>query len=366
MRVGFFTYGMNEKFTGIARYAVELTRALQRLDKTLEIILLNPYPSSAHSWYQEFQTRAVPRLAKVPVAATLGNVLLHQCATALKLDILHDPCGIAPFLMPTQRYKRVTTIHDAIPLIDPKVQPLATRLIFNTLIRAARYSADAVFTVSQAAAHDLKRYAHIPEHKLFVTENGITPPLELSQAEVTKTLQSLEISQPYFLYVGNLTPRKNLTRVIEAFHLLGQGHLVIVGPTAWRGHDIFASVKDNKSITLTDYVSDQTLATLYKGSRALVFPSLHEGFGLPILEAMSYGAAVITSHRGALAEVAADAALLVDPTSVTAIHTAMQRMLKDDALHSKFQGLGLERVKHFSWQNTATKTLEVYKRLIEG
>jgi glycosyltransferase involved in cell wall biosynthesis len=365
MRLGFFTYGMNETFTGIARYTVELTRALQCLDNSLEIILLSPYPSSPHPWYQEFRSHAVPHLAKVPFAATLGNVALHHCATQLKLDILHDPCGIAPFLVPTTSYKRVTTVHDAIALLDPKVQPLATRLIFNTLIRAARYTADAVLTVSQSAADDLKHYAHIPAEKLYVTENGSTPPLELSQTEVTNVLQGLGISQPYFLYVGNLTPRKNLARVIEAFQMLGEGHLVIVGPTAWRGHDIFASVKDNEAITLTNYVSDQTLAALYKGARGLVFPSLYEGFGLPVLEAMSYGAAVITSHTGALAEVAGEAALLVDPRSVTAIHAAMQRLLKDDALHSTFQRLGFGRVKNFSWQRTAAKTLEVYKKLLE-
>lgn len=366
MRIGFFTYGMNEKFTGIARYAVELTRALRQLDRELELVLLSPYPSSKHPWYKEFPTHALPRLAHVPAAATLGNVLLHHCATKLKLDILHDPCGIAPFLFPGNSYKRVTTIHDAIPLIDPSVQPLATRLIFNTLIRAARYSADAVFTVSQAAAHDLKTYAHIPEHKLHVTENGVAPTLELPPEAIKETLRGLGISQPYFLYVGNLTPRKNLARVIEAFRLLEQGHLVIVGPSAWRGHETFASVQNHNAVTLTNYVSDQTLAALYKGARALVFPSLYEGFGLPVLEAMSYGAAVITSHGGALAEVAGDAALLVDPTNVTSIYTAMQRLLNDDDLHGHLQQRGLERVRQFSWQRTARKTLKVYRGLLEG
>lgn len=100
MRVGFFTYGMGQKLTGIGRYAVELTRNLRRIEPSLEIVLLNPYPKSKLEWYQEFETYPVPSLEMVPAAATIGNLVLHQVARRLMLDILHDPCGIAPFVWP--------------------------------------------------------------------------------------------------------------------------------------------------------------------------------------------------------------------------------------------------------------------------
>ena len=156
MRVGLFTYGMRDQLTGIGRYAVELVRALHTLALELEITLINPYPDSPLPWYQEFETYPVPQLARVPAAASLGNWVLHRASTDLELDVLHDPYGITPFLFPQQRYRRITTVHDLVPVLMPKVQPLATRLIFMTLIPAARYTADAVVTVSRASARDLK------------------------------------------------------------------------------------------------------------------------------------------------------------------------------------------------------------------
>jgi glycosyltransferase involved in cell wall biosynthesis len=172
VRLGVFTYGMNNRWTGIGRYAAELTRTLRRCDPTLDIVLLNPYPDSPHPWYCEFESYPLPQLRLLPATASLGNWTLHRAATELKLDILHDPCGVAPFLTPTRRYKRITTVHDAIPFIYPRSQPLGTRFVFHTLVKAARVTADAVLTVSEAAARDLTTYAGIPEKKLFVTPNG--------------------------------------------------------------------------------------------------------------------------------------------------------------------------------------------------
>jgi hypothetical protein len=130
MRVGFFTYGMNERMTGIARYTVQLTYALKKLESSLEIILLNPYPSSKHPWYKDFETYPLPHLRLLPSAASLGNLLLHQAARNLKLDILHDPCGIAPFLFPTKAYKRVTTRNPYSPesCFKPSFARVASRL----------------------------------------------------------------------------------------------------------------------------------------------------------------------------------------------------------------------------------------------
>ena len=163
-------------------YTVEITRALRDLDEGLEIVLINPYPDSEIEWYQEFEGYPVPSLKRVPMAASFGNWVLHRAARDLDLDVLHDPCGIAPFLYPARRYARVTTIHDAVPLVMPEVQPLATRLIFRTLIPATRFSADAVITISHASARDLVRHAGVPEQKLFPIHYGMSVPPQLSAA----------------------------------------------------------------------------------------------------------------------------------------------------------------------------------------
>lgn len=373
MRIGFFTYGMNgQRMTGIARYAVELTRALHALDPKLEIILLNPYPDSEHPWYEEFETYPLPQLRLLPFAVSAGNWLLHRASLKLKLDILHDPCGIAPFLMPVRRYKRITTVHDAIPFIYPETQPLLTRLVFQTLVRAAKHTADAVLTVSEASAADLTVHAGIPKEKLVAIPNGVRLPTSLSQETLPNTLRHFGIRQPYFLYVGALHPRKNLIRVLAAFSRLQQldamAQLVIVGPPSWGAHEtlqqVLAKVQSTDEIIFTGFVSDESLHTLYAGAHALVFPSLYEGFGLPALEAMAHGIPVITSNVSSLPEVTGEAGILVDPLAIEEITNAMRRLLEDESLRQDLSRRSLERAKLFSWAATAQKTLEVYEQLL--
>jgi glycosyltransferase involved in cell wall biosynthesis len=373
MRVGFFTYGMNERMTGIARYTVQLTYALKKLESSLEIILLNPYPSSKHPWYKDFETYPLPHLRLLPSAASLGNLLLHQAARNLKLDILHDPCGIAPFLFPTKAYKRVTTIHDAIPFIYPQTQPLLTRGVFQTLVRSSRLTADAVFTVSTSAANDLRQHLNLSRDKLFVTPLGIELPEKVVSPEVEQALlHRLNISSPYFLYVGALHPRKNIGRTLEAFLSVRKRtqdiQLVIVGPPSWGADEVLrqvtASAKGDTGIVFTGFVSDEDLHTLYASAKGLVFPSLYEGFGLPALEAMAHGTPVITSNTSSLPEVVGEAALLVDPLSTTAIEEAMARLLNDEALCQTLSSRGLERAKLFSWESTAQKTLAAYRQIL--
>ncbi len=371
MRVGFFTYGMKQTLTGIGRYAVELTRALKALEPNLDIVLLNPYPESELGWYKEFETYPVPQLQLMPYAASVGNLILHQTAKKLRLEILHDPCGIAPFVSPGG-YKKITTVHDAIPFIYPETQPLLTRLVFQTLIRASKYTADAVITVSEDAAKDLQKHIGIAPNKLHVTANGVHTAPMFSKAQCQQTLQHLGISANYFLYVGALHPRKNLSRVLEAFTALSQAdtQLVIVGPPSWGANETLAEIletaKASNRVIFTNYVSDEMLHQLYQSALALVFPSLYEGFGLPALEAMSHGTPVITSNVSSLPEVVGDAALLVDPKDVGAIRAALLRLLEDPALRQSLSIKGKARAATFTWQETARKTLEVYKTLLSS
>jgi glycosyltransferase involved in cell wall biosynthesis len=374
VRVGIFTYGMNDQLTGIGRYTVELTRAMKGLDPELEITLITPYPDSPLPWYREFPTYPVPQLRRVPLAASLGNWTLHRAASDLDLDVLHDPCGIAPFAFPAPRYRRVTTVHDAVPLVMPRVQPLATRLIFRTLIPAARFTADAVLTVSRASAHDLTHHLGIPEHKLYVTPNGVAPPLELPDEEIERRLADLEVSAPYFLYVGALNPRKNLERVLEAFARLEERRpemqLVVVGPDTWWADATFARARELRAqgrlagLRFTGYVEERTLQALYRRATALVYVSLYEGFGLPALEAMVHGTAVIGSDRSAIPEAVGDAGVLVDPCDVGAIADAMERVVSSPELRADLARRGRERAARFTWEETARRTLDVYRSIV--
>lgn len=368
MRVGIFTYGIErpERLSGIARYTIELTRALKKLNSEIELILLNPYPHSEIEWYSEFQNHYVPGLQRLPAVLTAGHALLDWHARKLNLDILHDPGGNAPFLAPSPPYRRVVTIHDAFARVVPQTQDPLMRLLFRTLVPLTRFTADSVLTVSEASAADLHRACHIPRDRIAVTPLGVHA---LGQGQDSGSLDVLGIQAPYFLYVGNLTPRKNLPRVLEAFTRLQARHpgtqLVIVGPQFWGGLDIFKQASGTRNVILTGHVNDSVLHTLYTQAAALVFPSLYEGFGLPALEAMTLGCPVITSNLSSLPEVVGDAAYLVDPLDVKAITDAMSALLTIEPLRADLRQRGLVRARQFSWENTARQTLEVYRAILD-
>ena len=169
---------------------------------------MNPYPDSALAWYDDFDVYALPRLRLFPAAATLGNLDLHRAAKKLELDILHDPCGIAPFLARRPPYKRVVTVHDAIPFIYPKTQPVLTRAVYHTLVRAAEKTADAVITVSRRTAHDLQTHVGLSAAKLHVTPSGVSQPPASTADARRASLAELTFERPISFMWARCIPVK--------------------------------------------------------------------------------------------------------------------------------------------------------------
>ena len=178
-----------------------------------------------------------------------------------------------------------------------------------------------------------------------------------------------KFSNDYLLYVGTLQPRKNLVRAIEAFGLLKRDStlkFVIAGKKGWLYDEIFEKVKElnlENEVIFTGYVPDEDLPELYKNAKAFIFVSLYEGFGLPVLEAMSYGIPVLTSNTSSLPEVAGDAALLVDPENTEEIAKGMERLLTDEKLRQQLISKGKEQIKKFSWEKAAKETLQVLEEV---
>jgi glycosyltransferase involved in cell wall biosynthesis len=175
------------------------------------------------------------------------------------------------------------------------------------------------------------------------------------------------VSRPYLLAAGTLEPRKNLPRLIAAFAALpeearGGRLLVLAGAPGWETQETFASVSSHAQLVRTlGYVSDADLAALYRGADAFCYPSLYEGFGIPVLEAMRSGTAVLTSARSSMPEVAGDAALYVDPLDTADIARALRRLLADSALRGQLAQRGLERARRFSWEETARAVLRALR-----
>jgi glycosyltransferase involved in cell wall biosynthesis len=194
----------------------------------------------------------------------------------------------------------------------------------------------------------------------------------LTQGQFLPALKRHGIETPYVLYVGSLEPRKNLLRLLEAYSRLrswsDKWFLVIVGARSFRkSSPVVKRVEElglEASVRFTGYVPEEDLPAIYNGADLFVFPSIYEGFGLPVLEAMACGAPVVTSNTSSLPEVAGDAAVLVDPYNVNAIAVAMHQVLINPALGAELIEKGLIRAAQFSWKRTALETISIYKLVL--
>jgi glycosyltransferase involved in cell wall biosynthesis len=236
------------------------------------------------------------------------------------------------------------------------------------LARTVR-SAHAIIAVSRHTAEDLARRTRVDAAKVHVIPLAASLPVGTS--DIDEVLARLKVPHPYILFVGTLEPRKNLMRLVRAYRRMasrGAAHsLVLTGPIGWRYQALLrdiSAVDAPGEITLTGAVSPSDLDALYRGADAFVYPSLYEGFGLPILEAMSRGIPCIVSTASSLPEVAGEAALPVDPRSTAGLAEAIERVVTDRDLADRLRRAGIARAARFSWEETARLTLEVYKRVL--
>jgi glycosyltransferase involved in cell wall biosynthesis len=272
-------------------------------------------------------------------------------------DALFVPSHVVPWNVPLLRHMRVvTTVHDLGFLHFPAAHTWFQHVYLRVSTYWATKAADTVIAISQATADDLVAYTGIARERVVVVPHGVSPRF----APDTATPQPW---QRYMVYVGTLQPRKNLMRLIQAFAVAQcQPHtqLLIAGRAGWLSEPLQAEITRlglTERVHLLGFVPDAQLPALLAGARAFVFPSLYEGFGMPVLEAMAAGTPVICANTSALPEVAGDAACLVDPLSVPDIAAAMTRMDHDDMWHAQLRQRGLERVQSFTWQTCARQTL---------
>ena len=360
---------MDDQLTGIGNYARSLSYALRRVNPSIQLTLINPNASSTLQWYRDFPTYSVPLIRRLPAVMSIGVATLSRAARDLNLDILHDPCGIAPFPPRHSGLRQVVTVHDGIPLHMPASYPFLTKAVFNSLIPACRWTADAILTDSRCSQNDLVQFARLNPGRMHVVPPGIDLPttsrLRESRERVSETLHRWGIRRPYLLYVGGLNPRKNLVRLVDAFKTVNHVHptlqLVVVGPPTWQANaSLTAACRLGGNVRITGFVPDSDRDALYAGASCVVYPSLYEGFGFPVLEAMAMGTPVITSTCSALAEVAGGGALLVDPRSQDEIVSAIRSVLEDEPLAAALTRAGRDRARSFSWEATAASVLRVY------
>lgn len=305
-------------------------------------------------------------LTTIPFPRMWTHLRLARALYATRPDVTFVPSHTLPFLFPGPG---VVTVHDLGHRHFPEAHPFASRLYIDL---TTRYSADRarfVLADSKATRRDLMEFYKVPKEKIHVVYPGVDPNLQPEQdADILRaTRERYDIPGPYLFYLGSIQPRKNLSRLVKAYGAwLAQSdakyYLVLAGKKGWMYEDIFSTVRHlglEGWVRFPGYVDDADVAALYSGARAFLFPSLHEGFGFPVLEAMRCKTPVICSNTSSLPEVAGDAALLVDSTSVEAIAEALTRLTCNTELRARLIEAGKVQAARFTWEETASQTIAI-------
>jgi glycosyltransferase involved in cell wall biosynthesis len=292
-----------------------------------------------------------------PVRAVYLHALLPKILNEANPDLCHYTNFLAPI---AEDRPYVVTIHDMGLEVLRNCHPMAKRIYTRRLIPRVARNARLILANSEYSKWEVVRHLGIAEERIRVTPLAASPEFRPVPSKHTT---------PYFLFVGNVEPRKNLERLIEAFARMPdkEHELVIVGNSWYRATDVEKKARSmglNGRVKFCGYVARQDLPALYSGATAFVYPSLLEGFGLPVVEAMACGTPVITSNNSALKETAANAAVLVDPESVAELTEAMTRLAEDPGERRELSRLGLKRAAEFSWKRTAELTLDAYHQAL--
>jgi len=355
---------------GIGTYIRNLVTHLNRLDSTTEYILLcKPDDQTFASGLGE-NFRLVSQPAGPYSISEQIRIPIQLKREAI--DLFHAPHYTLPALTPC---RSIVTIHDCIHLRFPQYLP---NRLAHGYARAALWTAthrsDRVLTVSEASKQDILTFFDIPADKITVIPNAIddcffVPPPDKN---IERIRERYQLQAPFLLYVGNVHPHKNLERLLDAFYKVRSlGHddltLLIIGDDITRYAKLRRAVHRyqlHRYVRFLGFVPNETLRVLYHLARAFVFPSLYEGFGLPPLEAMASGTAVVTSNVSSLPEVTGDAAILVDPHSQDAIAGGICRVLEDNVFREELVTKGQARAKQFSWDRSIQHTLEIYRETL--
>lgn len=377
-RIGIDYTPAYEQGGGIGRYVRQLVAALARLDEVNEYRLfvagaaasaLPPAPGSNFHW------------AAAPVSPRNFARLWHRLHLPLpvelfcgQVDLYHATDFVLPPLLASTR--SLLTVHDLSFVRVPETASPRLKAYLDRVVPLSVRRADHVLADSQATKDDLVSLCAVPPHKITVLLSGVdsrfkpvNDPKKLANIRLKYALPE----RPYILSVGTVQPRKNYGRLIEALaRLRAAGRsidLVIVGGRGWLEDPIYATIQRtalHDYVHFTGFADDDDLPALYSAAACVAIPSLYEGFGLPVLEAMACGTPVVTSDLSSLPEVAGDAALTVAPTDLDALTSALERLFDDEPLRATLIARGLERVKSFTWERAAQQLLEIYTALVHA
>lgn len=381
MRIGIDCSLVPGERVGIGQYAYHLVRALSQIDRENEYLL---YPVFYYTFHPQYRQVLLPQAPNMRVAyrwfpSAVLRALRHSRAPWFtrewllgRVDIVHSVSFSAPRLR-LGRKRLVATIHDLSFVTHPEchTQENIAHALQGT--REAIAWADALIAISHHTRQDvIERLGASPDRVavIYVAANPACV-REEDPAILSRVQKTYDLPAHFVLFVGSLEPRKNIQRLLTAYARLnpalrGEVPLVIAGGRGWLNDDIRPAVEKlgvTDCVHFIGYVREEELPALYSLATVFAYPSLYEGFGLPVLEAMQCGTPVLTSNTSALPEIAGDAALLVSPFDVEEMAEGLTHLLEDADLRAALRGRGYARARLFSWERCARETLAVYQRV---
>jgi glycosyltransferase involved in cell wall biosynthesis len=368
MRIAFDGTTLTPGRTGVGYYTEHLLQHLAREVEATgdEIVVVSNKPIDTQ--------QPLPPHVRVhdghrfPVRLGWMQLRARRALDAVRPDVAHFTNGMMPVGSPVST---IVTVHDMSLRLYPQCHPLRRLLLNRPLMHVAIRQATSIVTVSESARRDLLRLHGIAADRVSVVHEAASPAFHpiTDQSTLDRVRARYRLPARFVLYVGTIEPRKNLSRLVEAFAQARRRgiphHLVCVGPYGWSSRDLTGRIERlgmTDAVHFTGYAPFDDLPAIYNLGELFVFPSMYEGFGLPVVEAMASGTPVITSNTSSLDEIAGDAACTVDPTSIDAIADALVGVATDDAWRRELSARGLRRAAAFSWTQTAKEMLAVYHR----
>ena len=361
MKIGVDARPLSYQLTGIGYFLKYLLDEIQKIDQQNTYYLISntrlEYELSNQRWHK-VEGKLRGKLLSSVWMQTNVPIIAHR----LKIDLYWGSRHQLVLLLPS-KVKTILSIYDIVHRLYPNTMALPNLIIERLLMRLSVMKASRIVTLSKSTASDLQTYFKTDSKKLSTIYPGVpTLPAEGSMGGRN------QLPNRYFLFVGTLEPRKNLFKIIKAFEAIepqkNDVYLVVVGAKGWRDRKLLGALQSSetgKRILWHGYVDRTELRPIYEQAECLLLPSLYEGFGFPILEAMACGTPVITSARASMPEVAGEAAILVNPDNVDQIAAAMRKILAEHDLKRVLIEKGYAQLKRFSWASCAGEIIQIFE-----
>ncbi len=377
---------IDNKPSGVGLYVFNLVQALSKLQQTESFELGLAYQPGLKNWLKgklDFpeNLQHYANLYGISLPVRFSNLFLDylpQFFPGYLQPNLGEPNifhGTNYTVYPYKNIQKIISIYDLSFIRYPEYVDSVVQQYAKRLSRCIKWT-DLIITISESSKQDIINYLNFPSDRIFVTPLASHYNANfLSNLDLEKEVENInyDFSRPYLLFVSTIEPRKNIQAIISAFNFLKKRYkiehqLVLIGKKGWKYDAIFTAIENSpwqNQIHHLNYLSHELVALFYSRADVFVYPSHYEGFGLPVLEAMTLGAPVVTSNTSSLPEVTGDAALLIDPNNYMQLADAILKVISNSQFRQGLINKGRERVKLFSWERTAQDTLNAYKSILE-